>query len=147
MKKENIQKILTAIIVIAMLAIVGVVIYATYTLRANIGEQNNDNRNEINTNQQEEDVNKTEQKPQEEQKDDEKQEFEGKEEEESNKDNQISKDEKAIKLAKETYGEDDTVTFNIEQKKDNLYYVAVKNDATTILWYEIDTDTWKISEY
>ena len=58
-----------------------------------------------------------------------------------------SKDEKAIDLAKKEWGEDDSVKFSIEEKKGSKYYVAVKRDATVISWYEVDTETWKISEY
>ena len=76
----------------------------------------------------------------------------GEEEQESNNDEQTqvteNKDEKAIELAKKEYGEDDTsVTYSIERKDGNKYYVAVKNDATVVMWYEVDTDTWEISEY
>ena len=76
----------------------------------------------------------------------------GEEEQESNNDEQTqvteNKDEKAIELAKKEYGEDDTsVTYSIERKDGNKYYVAVKSDATVVMWYEVDTDTWEISEY
>ena len=52
-----------------------------------------------------------------------------------------------IELAKKEWGEDNSVTFNIEEKDGDKYYVAVKKDATTIKWYEVDTDKWTISEY
>ena len=59
-----------------------------------------------------------------------------------------SKDEKAIDLAKKEWGEDDdTVTFNVEEKNGSKYYVAVKKDATVISWYEVDTENWEINEY
>ena len=58
-----------------------------------------------------------------------------------------SKEEKAIELAKKEWGEDDTVTFSVDEKKDSKYYVAVKQDATVIQWYEVDTNNWTISEY
>ena len=54
---------------------------------------------------------------------------------------------KAIELAKKEWGEDDTVTFSVDEKKDSKYYVAVKQDATVIQWYEVDTNNWTISEY
>ena len=41
----------------------------------------------------------------------------------------------------------DTVTFSVDEKKDSKYYVAVKQDATVIQWYEVDTNNWTISEY
>ena len=58
-----------------------------------------------------------------------------------------NKDEKAIELAKKEWGEDDTVTFNIEKKNGAKYYIAVKKDAMVVEWYEVDTESWKISEY
>ena len=53
----------------------------------------------------------------------------------------------AIELAKKEWGNDDSVSFSIEEKKDNKIYVAVKNDATVIQWYEVNTNDWTISEY
>ena len=58
-----------------------------------------------------------------------------------------SNDEKAIELAKKEWGDDNTVTFSVEKKKDTKFYVAVKSAATVLQWYEVDTETWKISEY
>lgn len=58
-----------------------------------------------------------------------------------------NKDEKAIELAKKEWGEDDTVTFNIEKKNGAKYYIAVKKDAMVVEWYQVDTESWKISEY
>ena len=70
------------------------------------------------------------------------------EEENTSKDNQTqSKDEKAIELVKEKYGNDDSVTFSIEQIKGTKYYVAVKSEETEPVWYEVDTETWEVSEY
>ena len=68
---------------------------------------------------------------------------------ESNKEENTAKsnDEKEIELAEKEWGEDDSVKFSIEEKKGSKYYVAVKRDATVISWYEVDTETWKISEY
>ena len=73
----------------------------------------------------------------------------GEEEKESNEQPVItqSNDEKAIDLAKKEWGEDNTVEFSVEEKKGSKYYVAVKREATVISWYEVDTETWKISEY
>lgn len=76
-------------------------------------------------------------------------EYVGEEEQETQKEEITtqSKDEKAIDLAKKEWGEDDTVTFNVEEKNGTKYYVAVKKDAIVISWYEVDTETWEISEY
>lgn len=70
------------------------------------------------------------------------------EEENTSEDNQTqSKDEKAIELVKEKYGNDDSVTFSIEQINETKYYVAVKSEETETVWYEVDTETWEVSEY
>ena len=58
-----------------------------------------------------------------------------------------SKEEKAIDLAKKEWGDDDSVSFNIEEKKGNIFYIAVKSDASVISWYEVNTETWEISEF
>ena len=58
-----------------------------------------------------------------------------------------SKDQKAIELAKNKWGNDDSVTFSIEEKKGSIYYIAVKSDANVISWYEVNTDTWEISDF
>ena len=81
----------------------------------------------------------------------EKEEYVGEEEKVAEQENVASqtqsKDEKAIELAKKEWGDDDSVTFNIEEKDGDKYYVAVKKDATAIKWYEVDTDKWTVSEY
>ena len=58
-----------------------------------------------------------------------------------------SDEEKAIDLAKKEWGEDDTVIFSIEEKKDKKYYIAVKQDAVVIQWYLVNAEDWTISEY
>ena len=58
-----------------------------------------------------------------------------------------SDEEKAIELAKKEWGEDDTVIFSIEEKKDKKYYIAVKQDAVVIQWYLVNAEDWTISEY
>ena len=79
----------------------------------------------------------------------EKEEYVGEEEKEVSKEEETykSKDERAIELAKGEWGADDTVTFSVEEKSGSKYYVAVKSEATVITWYEVDTETWEISEY
>ncbi len=74
----------------------------------------------------------------------------GEEEKESNneKDTSKSNEEKAIELAKKEWGEkDNSVTYSIERKEENKYYIAVKKNATVQLWYEVDTQNWTIKEY
>ena len=80
--------------------------------------------------------------------------YEGEEEKESQeqvkeeqKESKQTNDEKAIELAKKEWGDDDSVSFSIEEKKDTKIYVAVKSDATVIQWYEVNTSDWTISEY
>lgn len=67
--------------------------------------------------------------------------------EEEQKESKQTNEEKAIELAKKEWGDDDSVSFSIEEKKDTKIYVAVKSDATVIQWYEVNTSDWTISEY
>ena len=66
---------------------------------------------------------------------------------EESKESEEKKDAKSIALAKKEWGDYDSASFSIEEKKNNKYYVAVKKDATVIQWYEVDTENWTISEY
>ena len=60
----------------------------------------------------------------------------------------LTKEEKAIELTKKEWGEDDkNVTYNVEQKEDNIYYVAVRLNDQVQKWYEVDTEKWTIQEY
>ena len=62
--------------------------------------------------------------------------------------NSQTKEEKAVELAKNKWGKnDETVSFNIEQKDGKLYYVAVRKDTQVMQWYEVNTETWEIKEY
>ena len=74
-------------------------------------------------------------------------EYVGEEENNSQKETSQSNDEKAIDLVKKEWGNDDSVTFSIEQKNGTKYYVAVKSENEPTVWYEVDTETWKVSEY
>lgn len=59
-----------------------------------------------------------------------------------------TKEERAIDLAKKEWGENDAnVTYNVEQKEENIYYVAVRLNDQVQKWYEIDTEKWTIKEY
>ena len=59
-----------------------------------------------------------------------------------------TKEEKAIELAKKEWGEKDTsVTYTIEQKEGNVYYISVKRGTEVQVWYKVDTDKWTISQY
>ncbi len=144
MRNEVKQKILTIIIVVAIIAIIGIVFYAILTqVNSDINTQPTEEpKTDINESQ-------TPENPTEEPEEKEPEEYVGKEETNNNNDNdeQISKEDKAIQLVKEEWGEDDTVTFNIEQKKEDIYYVAVKSETSVLAWYEVDTNTWEVKEY
>ena len=145
------QKILNIIIIIAVMVLIGIAVSIGYEQTINSKKQEELNKISTNTNE----IKNNTTKPQEEEKNTAKEENEpeeeyvGKEEENSSQeDNKVkSKDEKTIDLAKKTWGEDDSVTFSIEEKKGFIYYVAVKSNATVISWYEVNTDTWEISEF
>lgn len=151
MKKQSKQNILTAIIVILVLILAVLIFSIVYeqisTVNSEMLENNissKDNEDDISDEQTEKTESNEEEIPGEE--------YVGEEEKEANEDNNneetiINKEDKAIELAKKEWGEDDTVTFSIEEKKGSKYYVAVKSDAIVKMWYEIDTDTWEISEY
>ena len=147
MKKKKEQNILTLIIVLAIIAlaiIIGSIIYE---------EQIEENKEAVESiaipaiEEKQETIEPVESENiiQEE----ETEEYVGEEEQETQKEETTpqNKDEKAIDLVKKEWGEDDTVTFNIEEKNGSKYYVAVKKDATVISWYEVDTENWEINEY
>lgn len=153
MKRKTEQKILTIIIVLALVALAVLVSSIVYE------EEIRKNKNAVESTTMptienkdtnvEETPEKEENLPQKQEST--KEEYVGEEEKEAEQENVASqaqsKDEKAIELAKKEWGEDNSVTFNIEEKDGDKYYVAVKKDATTIKWYEVDTDKWTISEY
>ena len=147
MKKKKEQNILTLIIVLAIIAlavIIGSIIYE---------EQIGENKEAVESiaipaiEEKQETI-----EPVESEniiKEEETEEYVGEEEQETQKEETTTqnKDEKAIDLVKKEWGEDDTVTFNVEEKNGSKYYVAVKKDATVISWYEVDTENWEINEY
>lgn len=163
MKKRTKQHILTIIIVIAIISLISILVYAVYsqpkvedkqnTVKNEIQENNSNNivntqntTNITNTTNTTNNKNNTTNSTQNQIKDN----YVGKEETDSNTETntELSKDEKVLKLVKETWGEkDDSVTYSIEQKKGELYYVAVKSDATVISWYEVNTGNWTINEF
>ena len=54
-----------------------------------------------------------------------------------------TKEEKAIELAKKEWGENDSnVTYNVEQKEGNVYYIAVRLNDQVQKWYEVNTEKW-----
>ena len=160
MKKQKKQNLLTAIIIILVIALAMLVGSIVYEEIINMNKQQTQNtlapetedEEPDNTNKNEEILDETESENQVEDEEktettDEEQEYVG--EEESNVEEPIqSKDEKVIDLVKKEWGQDDSVTFSIEKKNGSKYRVAVRDNSTTVLaWYEVDTETWEVSEY
>lgn len=147
MKKQKKQKFLTTVIIIALVALTLVVVYAVY--RGEIKEKIEGQQTPKTISNAVEEPKKEEKVEEKEDEKEPEEEYVGEEEKESNEQPVItqSNDEKAIDLAKKEWGEDNTVEFSVEEKKGSKYYVAVKREATVISWYEVDTETWKISEY
>lgn len=151
MKKKTEQKILTIIIVLALVALAVLVSSIVYE------EEMRKNKKAVESTatpiieNKDTDVEETTEKEENLPQEPAKEEYVGEEEKEAEQENVAnqaqSKDEKAIELAKKEWGKDNSVTFNIEEKDGDKYYVAVKKDATAIKWYEVDTTNWSISEY
>ena len=147
MSKNKSQKVLNIIIVLLVIALIAMIGLVIYDSRNSNSEENNVDisKTEINQNQNNQVI---EEEIKEEENNNE--EYVGEEEKESQEEatTELSNDEKALQLAKKEWGEDDnTVTYSIEEKKDNIYYIAVKSNATTISWYQVNTETWEISEF
>ena len=147
MKKQKKQSVLNAIIFILVIALVMLVGSIIYEEMINMKKQPTQNvsgplmeNNDKNKDEEKENVEIKEEPKQEENEDVE-------QEETNTEDTSKSKDDKAISLAKQEWGEDDSVTFSVEKKKDSTYYVAVKSGGVVQAWYEVDTETWEISEY
>lgn len=173
MKKQKKQNLLTFIIVILVIALAVLLGTMAYEEAINMSENQteqtsnpkieNDGKEEINNEEEnqedaplvEEDdtennagaeVNDQENNENTEEEDSE---YVGEEETQSKEEINSGKtlEEKAIDLAQKEWGNDASVTFNIEEKKGNKYYVSVKRNAITACWYEINIETWEISEY
>ena len=147
MKKA--QNILTGIIVVAVIALIGIIVWITYNQIINSQKEEENTTNTIATNETTNTINVEENQEEEENTPVESNDDYIGIEEGSAKEGNTEKttDERAIELAKETWGEDDSVTFSIERKDGNVYYIAVSSNATTISWYQVNIDTWEISEY
>lgn len=158
MKKQKKQNLLTMVIILLVIALIMMIGSIVYEEKINMAKQptqnpevllpkedsednkedNQDPKNDENEHPDEVDqTDETEKEP----------EFVGEEENNTNEDTSQSKDEKAINLVKKEYGNDDAVTYSIEQKNGIKYYVAVKGSDTETIWYEVDTETWEVSEY
>jgi len=167
MKKQKKQNLLTAIIIILVIALAMLVGSIVYEEVINMNKQQIQNTSGQLDNEDKENGTDGEEIPNVEEKNDEGIDTEIEEEpateeeptedeeenyvgeEESNtEDSAESEDEKVIALVKKEWRQDDSVTFSIEKKNGSKYRVAVRDNSTTVLaWYEVDTETWEVSEY
>ena len=166
MREQKKQNVLTAIIVILVIALVMMVGSIIYEEKINISRQpiqnvntpdiKEDEKVDTEVEENEEDVvlgkEETEDKEIENETESEDlpvedEEYVG-EEEATTEEPKISTDQKVIDLVKKEWGQDNSAIFSIEKKNGNKYRVAVRDSSTTVLaWYEVDTETWKVSEY
>ena len=142
MKKQKKQNLLTAIIIILVIVLAMLVGSIVYEEMINMNKQQTQNTlspgienkdeedNEVEDEPVQEEIVEEEKEVEEEQQpekvEDEK-EFVGEEENTPKQEVTENLDEKAIQLVKKEWGEDDSVTFSIEKKKGDKYYVAVKH--------------------
>ena len=166
MKKQKKQNLLTAIIIILVIVLamlVGSIVYEeminmnrqqpqeTLNPTVNEDEENHSNEEVVPVEKEDEIQVENWNEVKEEEKTetpDNEQEYVGEEESNAQEETTENKDDKAIQLVKKEWGEDKTVTFNIEKKNGTKYRVAVRDNSTTVLaWYEVDTETWEVSEY
>ena len=164
MREQKKQNILTAIIIILVIALFLMIGSIVYEERINMSKQASQNVNlpsikeeynedEIETTEndnvlieEEEEIEKeNEENPVEEPKDEE---YVGEEENITEEKPEVSTDQKVIDLVKKEWGKDSNAIFSIEKKNGTKYRVAVRDSSTTVLaWYEVDTQTWEVSEY
>ena len=160
MKKQKKQNLLTAIIIILVLALTILVGSIVYEEIINMNKQLAEDtsilqENQDETDNQEEKSEKDQEPPgieieneENTSNDEEQEEYVGEEEQNPEEEDSAQNiDEKAIQLAKKEWGNDDTVIFSIVDKNDSKYRISVTKEATVLKWYEIDTKTWEISEY
>ena len=167
MKKQKKQSLLTAIIIIlalALIVMVGSIIYeekinmsknqTQNTVIPTVKEENIDDEEQLpveddNTDSEEivEDEIKDSEEEEQEEKVEDSEQYVGEEENDKKEDLTQSKEEQAINAVKKQWGEDRSVTFSVERKKDTKYYVAVKSSNSETTWYEVDIETWEVEEY
>lgn len=157
MEKQKKQNLLTAIIIILVIALIMMLGSIVYEEKINMSKQpikdtsapvqNEEEKDNIKDKDEMplEDENSKDTDTTEEPKED--PEYLGEEENNSQVETSQSNDEKAINLVKKEYGNDNSVTFSIEQKNGTKYYVAVKSENEPTVWYEVDTESWEVSEY
>lgn len=157
MKKQKKQNLLTAIIIILVIALIMMVGSIIYEEVINMNKQTVQNANTpaIEDKQEEkveeentpvvEDESENEEPSIE---NDEQEEFVGEEENNTEQEPEMTTDEKVIDLVKKECRNNDSVTISIEKKNGTKYRVAVRDSSTTVLqWYEVNTETWEVSEY
>lgn len=79
--------------------------------------------------------------------------IQGEEETQVNEEDQESEEstenysEKALELAKEEWGEDDSVYYTIDNQADNIYNISVRSKETTatLIEYEVNVNTQEVS--
>lgn len=157
MKEQKKQNLLTAIIIVLVIALIMMIGSIVYEEKINMSKQPiKDTSVPVQNEEDKDNIEDNEELPVEDEKtedmteepEEQPDEYVGEEENNSQKETSQSNDEKAIDLVKEEWGNDDTVTFNIEKKDGTKYRIAVRNSSTTVLqWYEVDTETWQVSEY
>jgi len=165
MKKQKKQSLLNAIITILIIALVMMVASIIYEEKINMTKQPTQDTSSLVENEKKEDIindeetliedkdkaeveEKEETEEPKEEYTEKKEEYIGEEENSAEQQPEKSTDEKVIDLVKKEWGEDNTATFNIEKKNGTKYRVAVRDNSTTVLqWYEVDIETWEVSEY
>ena len=167
MNKQKKQNLLTAIIIILVIALAMLVGSIVYEEIINMNKHQIQNTSLPTSNDEENDLNQEEIKieSEDDEQDEElveedvekeeetiettnKEEYVGEEESNSQGETTENKEDKAIQLVKKEWGENKKVTFSIEKKNGTKYRVAVRDNSTTVLaWYEVDTETWEVSEY
>lgn len=147
MKKQKKQSLLSTLIVILVIALIMMIGSIVYEEKININKQ----QAQDTIQQNEKDDTEAETSNEDELEDEEpveEQEYVGEEENSTEEDSTLSKDEKAINLVKKEWGDDDSVTFSIVDKSGSKYRVSVISESTAVLqWYEVDTETWEVSEF
>lgn len=153
-KKQTILNLIITILVIALILMIGSIVYEEIinvnkqqltqnTSTPVIKDVEIDDLDEI---ENEKDI--VEEEKEEIPVEDSKEEFIGEEENKTEEKPEKTTDEKVIDLVKKEWGQDDSVIFSIEKKNGTKYRVAVRNSSTTVLqWYEVNTETWEVSEY
>ena len=148
MEKQNILTITIVLLTLVLFVMIGSIVYEE---KINLSKQQSENLIESDKqNEAENNISKDDSEIEQVEEDEETQQDDEQylgEEEKNEGDSTQSNDEKAIEAVKKEWGNDDSVTFSIEQKNGTKYYVAVKSENEPTVWYEVDTETWEVNEY